>query len=205
MSVLNINWKQTFGTMYYWMASDSKGRIARMMNNNWGSIPFVLLEQNNIEQTLDALSEYLWEESDLYKNYPKNKMGNSILDLYSSYPVLYSRTYMENWVKQNSDYNLALRDENLPAIKGIYIYQALDGNQEGDSYLVDYNETVKIGDYYRYLIPTIYANIYDFPKELWNGIAVSNNLDFSKNQLITGENINFYFTDIASNIFESKI
>lgn len=201
MSSLNLNWKPSFGTMYYWIACDSKGKIARMMNNNWGDIPSVLLEQNNIEQTLDILSEYLWEESSLYQNYPKNKMGDSILDLYSSYPILHSQEYMENWIKKNANYNLELRDENLPATKGIYIYQALDGNQEGDSYLIGYNGVTKIGDYYRYLMPTIYANILDFPKSLWNGIAVSKSLDFSKNQLISNENINLYFTDTASNIF----
>lgn len=195
MSTLNINWQPEFGTMYYWLAVDSKGKIARMMNNNWGNIPLVLLQQDNIEETLDLISEYIWEESSLYLQYPKNKMGKTILDLYSSYPTLYSKIYMENFIEQNSNYNLELQDENLPSRKGIFIYQAIEGNKEGEDYPVGYEGKTKMGDYYRYLMPTIYATINDFPKELWHGIALSNTLDFTQDRLIFNNDINQYFTD----------
>ena len=36
MNDINQDWKPTFGVMYYWLAMDSNGRIARMMNNSWG-------------------------------------------------------------------------------------------------------------------------------------------------------------------------
>lgn len=63
MNTLNKNWQPSFGTMYYLLAVGMNGKIARMMNNNWGNIPQVLLSQNNIENILDSISEYIWEES----------------------------------------------------------------------------------------------------------------------------------------------
>lgn len=197
MNTLNKNWQPSFGTMYYWLAVDMNGKIARMMNNNWGNIPQVLLSQNNIENILDSISEYIWEESKEFQPISEYKNGNTILDLYSKYPIVEDREDKELFIAEMNR-NSFLSDENLPSKKGIFIYQAIESFNDSDGHLVEYNKRTIIGDYYRYLLPTIYASIYDFPRELWKGIAVSNSLDFTKDRLIANKDIDNYFTDVVN-------
>lgn len=196
MNDINQDWKPTFGVMYYWLAMDSNGRIARMMNNSWGGIPRVLLIQDNIGEILDNISEYIWEENLVFNEIPHYKNGKSILDLYPAHPFLETRESRKEFIEK-MNLNPLLSDESLPARKGIYIYQAIEGNKEGDDYPVGYEGKTTMGDYYRYLMPTVYATIEDFPKELRHGIAVSHTLDFSKDRLIFNHDIDKHFTQTA--------
>ena len=50
-----------------------------------------------------------------------------------------------------------------------------------------------MGDYFRYLMPTIYASIEDFPEELRHGIAISDTIDFTKDRLLDNDKISEYF------------
>ena len=195
ISDLNKDWTPTFGTVYTWFAMDKNGRIAVMVNNCWGDLPQSVLNIPNAELLLDDLNDYMWEESNTFNKYPTSKKGKTILDLYSSLFFRHLRTKqeVENWVKERSDYNLNLREESLPAKKGYFVYFAVEGSQQGEDYPVGYNGTTKMGDYYRYLVPTIYASIEDFPKELWHGIAVSDTLDFTKDRVLDNDKINTYF------------
>ncbi|SJN42535.1 hypothetical protein [Psychrobacter sp. JB385] len=195
MSDLNKDWTPTFGTVYTWFAMDKKGRIAVMVNNCWGDLPQSVLNIPDAELLLDDLNEYMWEESKIFNKYPTNKKGKTILDLYSSLVFRHLRTKQEvaNWVVERSDYSLDSREENLPSKKGYFVYLAIEGSNQGEDYPVGYNGATKMGDYYRYLVPTIYASIEDFPQALWHGIAVSDTLDFTKNKVLDNDKINTYF------------
>lgn len=195
MSDLNINWKPTFGTVYTWFAMDKNGRIAMMMNNSFGDLPQSILKTIEVELLLDNLNEYMWEESELFNEYPANKKGETTLDLYSSVVFRQKKTRkeVERWVFERSGYDMDSREENIPAKKGYFVYHAVEGSQQGDDYLIGYDGQTKIGDYFRYLVPTVYASINDFPKELWHGIAVSDTLDFTKDRVLDNNKINAYF------------
>ena len=82
-SDLNKDWTPTFGTIYTWFAMDKKGRIAVLVNNCWGDLPQSILNIPNAELLLDDLNEYMWEESNTYTDYPQDKEGELIVDLYS--------------------------------------------------------------------------------------------------------------------------
>ena len=175
MHYLNANWIPTYGTTYTWIAMDKNGLIAIMVNNNWGNLPKSILITPDIESILDDLNEYIWEESDKYHVYPVNKMGTTQVDLYSKvfFDFLRNdRQQVEDWIYQRSGFNQKIRDESVPSIKGCFLYNAVDGYSDGEDYPVGYEGQTKMGDYFRYLIPTVYASISDFPKELWHGIGV---------------------------------
>ncbi len=195
MSDLNANWKPTFGTIHTWFAMDKNGRVAMMMNNSWGDLPLSILRIKDIELLLDNLNEYMWEESATFDKYPANKKGETILDLYSGLMFRHSKTRqeVEDYVSEHSNYNLSPRDENLPSKKGYFVYHGIEGSNEGEDYPVGYDGDTKMGDYFRYLVPTVYASISDFPKELWHGIAVSDELDFTKDRVLDNHKINTYF------------
>lgn len=59
-----------------------------------------------------------------------------------------------------------------------------------------------MGDYYRYLVPSIYANIHDIPQDLWCAIAVSDNLDFTQDRLLDNDQINHYFKYRADEVYK---
>ena len=224
---LNKDWTPTFGTIYTWFAMDKNGRIAVMVNNCWGDLPQSVLNIPDAELLLDDLNEYMWEESKTYTNYPQDKAGELVVDLYSYWRnndrcckkfSISTVGRIEKWhgyiidlycffgnkivsrdkitkkltaeLKQIKNYS----DANLSVNKGYFLYFAVDGYNEGDDYPVGYKGPTKIGDYYRYLLPTIYASIEDFPKELWHGIAVSDTLDFTKDRVLDNDKINTYFT-----------
>ena len=50
-----------------------------------------------------------------------------------------------------------------------------------------------MGDYFRYLVPTVYGSINDLPRELSHGIAVSDTLDVTKDRVLDNNKINAYF------------
>ena len=81
----------------------------------------------------------------------------------------------------------------LPIYKGFFIYQGIEGSYEGEDYPIGYEGKTKMGDYFRYLMPTIYASIEDFPEELRHGIATSDTVDFTTDRLLDNDKINEYF------------
>lgn len=193
MNTSNSHWEPGFGTIYTWFAMDKNGKIAVMVNNCWGWLPNSLLSMNNFENLLDELNEFKWEESEKYTTYPENKNGKTILDLYSSlvYRDFKHREDIEYWV--NRHLSGELNEINMPSRKGFFIYHGIEGNVEGEDYPVGSTVKTKMGDYFRYLVPTIYASIYDFPEELRHGIAVSDTVDFTLDRVLDNDKINKYF------------
>lgn len=193
MNTNKTKWEPGFGTIYTWFAMDKNGHIATMVNNCWGWLPDALISLDGFEDLLDNLNEYKWEESDKYKNTPENKNGKTILDLYSSvaHRNSGSKIEVEHWI--NSLQSQSLNEINMPSRKGFFVYHGIEGNIEGEDYPVGYDGETKMGDYFRYLIPTVFASIDDFPEELQHGIAVSNTVDFSIDRLLDNNCINEYF------------
>ncbi len=194
MSALNEYWYPCFGTIYTWFAMDKNGHIAVMINNGWGDLPKAILKKDAIELLLDDLNEYIWEESNKYKNYPKDKKGKLIVDLYSFY--WFEKATIDeviNHYKEDLSDRKNYSDVNLSINKGLFLYHAIEGNNESEDYPVGYDGATKMGDYFRHLVPTIYGSIEDFPKEIRHGIAVSNTLDFTKDRVLDNNKINEYF------------
>lgn len=53
-----------------------------------------------------------------------------------------------------------------------------------------------MGDYFRFLQPTIYGSIEDFPKELRGLVAISKTVDFTVDRLLDNNLINTYFPEV---------
>lgn len=195
MSVLNINWKPEFGIIFTWFAMDKNGKIAVMVNNCFGNLPKQLLKINNVELLLDQLNEYMWEESKEFFHYPKNKNGHFSVDLYCYWRNLsyLDKNDIENDLKKRFFMSGHYSEVNLPVNKGVFVYHGVEGSFEGEDYPVGYDGKTKMGDYFRYLMPTIYASIEDFPKELRHGIAVSDVIDFTVDRLLDNDRISEYF------------
>lgn len=198
MNASNNDWEPDFGTIYTWFAMDKNGKIALMVNNCWGWLPNSLLSINNFENLLDELNEFKWEESEKYTNYSENKNGETILDLYSSlmHKDCEYKKNVEHWVKQHQ--SKALNEINMPSRKGFFIYHSIEGSVEGEDYPVGFNGKTKVGDYFRYLMPTIYASINDFPEELRHGIVASDTVDFTIDRVLDNDKINEYFPRMYS-------
>lgn len=197
---LHEGWTPGFGSIFSWLAMDKNGKLSLMINNCWGDIPKIILAKQNVEEILGELNDFLNEESNIYNSYPKNKEGDFILDFFSS---LYtqrdgnSRETLVKYLQRDLLERKNISDANVVVNKGIFIYEAVEGNAEGEDYPIGYEGTTVMGDYYRHLMPTIYATIDDFPKELWHGIAVSKTLDFTKDRLIFSKDINKHFIDFV--------
>ena len=201
MSNLNIDWKPEFGAIFTWFAMDKFGRVAVMVNNCFGDLPKALLSINNVESLLDQLTDYMWEESEIFRNYPNNKSGCTILDLYSGlrFDYLSTRKDIEQLIQERSNYEQKPVECNLPSRKGLFVYHGIEGSIEGEDYPVGYEGVTKMGDYFRYLMPTIYASIEDFPEELRHGVATSDTVDFTTDRLFDNDKINEYFPRIYKN------
>lgn len=200
MTILNENWKPEFGTIFTWFAMDKNGRIAVMVNNCFGDLPKKILSISDAESLLDQLTEYMWEESSCFTNYPQNKNGHFSVDLYSSWrnrDNLSKADIFEN-LKNSLVESGHYSETNLPVNKGFFVYHGVEGSYEGEDYPIGYDGETKMGDYFRYLIPTVYASIDDFPQELHRGIAVSDTVDFTVDRLLDNDLINTYFTRMYS-------
>ncbi|MFT0213887.1 hypothetical protein VQ643_14995 [Pseudomonas sp. F1_0610] len=198
--MLDENWKAGSGIIVIWHAMDKNGKIAFMLNNCFGGVPKQLLRKENLETRLDLLSEYVYEESSVYSSYPENKKGSFYLDYYSSFIHLRSAKLRKIKIKEDLINNLNMiyesrqksSDLNLAINKGLFVYHAVEGTYEGEDTVVGYDGSTKMGDYYRFLVPTKYATIEDFPVELRDLIAVSNTLDFTQDRILD-KNIDEYF------------
>ncbi|MEQ4511691.1 MAG: hypothetical protein ABN480_13955 [Dickeya sp.] len=196
MNNLDENLKPEFGTIYTWFAMDKFGRISVMVNNCFGDIPKAVLQMNNTECILDSLNEYMWEESAGYSEYPESKNGKTVLDLYSyiRFEYVKCRNDLVKWVEERSLPEIELSDYNLPSKKGFFVFHGVEGTNEGEDYAVGYEGNTVMGDYFRFLVPTIYASIDDFPEDLQRGIVVSDSIDFTNARVIENKDINKYFT-----------
>ncbi|WP_367440153.1 hypothetical protein [Snodgrassella alvi] len=194
---LNKDWQPDFGSIFLWPAMDKFGKIAIMVNNCWGDLPKALLSKSNVISLLLPFMEYVFEEIDTFSQYFYDKHGETILDLYSGlfYRAYKNRKEVEIYVSKNSKYQ-SICDEGLPSKKGLYVYHAVEGDHPGQDFVVGYDGETKMGDYFRYLIPTIYASIEDFPKELRPAISLSNLVDFSRDRLLDNNKISYYFTSL---------
>ncbi|OWO81604.1 hypothetical protein B5C26_13220 [Photorhabdus luminescens] len=200
MTILNESWKPEFGTIFTWFAMDKNGRIAVMVNNCFGDLPKKILSISDAESLLDQLTEYMWEESLHFTHYPQNKNGYFSVDLYSSWRNRdnLSKTDIFENLKNSLVESGHYSETNLPVNKGFFVYHGVEGSYEGEDYPIGYDGETKMGDYFRYLMPTIYASIDDLPKELHRGIAVSDTVDFTVDRLLDNDLINTYFTRMYS-------
>ena len=192
---LDKDWQPSFGTIFTWFAMDRHGRIAVMVNNCFGPIPSSLLAIPELEKKLDSINEFMWEESREFQSYPKNKEGQTLLDIYRFRRHLKpsSRDEMERIVLESSNFYQELTEYSLPSIKGLYVYHALEDYVSSEDNPIGYEGDAEIGDYFRYLIPTACASIEDFPEELRSLIAVSDTLDFTVDRAIFSMSINQSF------------
>ncbi|MCA6223147.1 hypothetical protein [Photorhabdus antumapuensis] len=200
MTILNESWKPEFGTIFTWFAMDKNGRIAVMVNNCFGDLPKKILSISDAELLLDQLTEYMWEESSHFTYYPQNKNGYFSVDLYSSWRNRdnLSKTNIFENLKNSLVESGHYSETNLPVNKGFFVYHGVEGSYEGEDYPIGYDGETKMGDYFRYLMPTIYASIDDLPKELHRGIAISDTVDFTVDRLLDNDLINTYFTRMYS-------
>ena len=133
MANLDKNWRPEFGFIYTWFAMDKEGKIAMMINNNWGDLPKALLYIENIEEKLGCINEYIWEESPVYNNYPANKNSGVLLDMYCFWRRKgLSKKEVHKRVMTDYKNRGVYSDTNIPINKGFYIYEAVEGYKEGE-------------------------------------------------------------------------
>lgn len=197
MNHFSENWQPNFGEIVSWFAMDKNGYIALMVNNCFGDVPRVLLGMPDAEIGLDLLNEYMWEESQVYKVYPRKNNGKTVLDLYSScvYKDFGSREIVEKWIGERSASDQGLREYNLPSIKGLFVYHAVEGSYPGQDYPVGYSGETEMGDYFRYLMPTVFCTIDDFPVQLRKFIMISKEANFCEDRIFKKSSINNFFVE----------
>ena len=192
--MLSSDWKPEFGEIYTWFAADCCNRVGIFVNNNFGDIPKCILNQDRIEDRLDALNEFIFEESEIYKNKFFRKDGGTNLEIYSSikYRSYTSRAEVESVVNRKASLGF-INEYALPACKGLYVYHALEGDMPGVDRPVGFDGNADMGDYFKFLSPTDFASILDFPEELRSVIAKSKDFEFSELSIIRTEDLNRVF------------
>lgn len=193
MEVLNKCWRPGFGVIYTWFAMDKHGSIAVMVNNCFGDLPKALLGVEGVSSLLDQMSEFIWEESHLVSVYPE-KNGRASVDLFSAWRNEgCSISDVEKELQRDLLISGKQSEFNLAANKGFYVYHGVEGDRPGVDYPVGYSGKSEMGDYFRYLVPSIFADISDFPECLRRGVAVSEDVDFSLDRLIKNNSISERF------------
>ena len=200
MSMLNKDWKPESGSLFTWLAMDKLGRLALMVNNCFGDIPRCVLILDDVQNILGEANDYAWGESVLHCDFPKDKCGDFKVDMYSfwAFKNKKNREEVEKGLLRNFKVCGQASEVNLAVNKGFFEYYAVEGSYEGEDYPVGYNGKTKMGDYYRFLVPSIYASISDFPKDLHHVIAVSPTLDFTRDRVLDNNKINEYFPSCYS-------
>lgn len=84
----------------------------------------------------------------------------------------------------------------LIELMGIFLFWVF--NELYEYRPVGYEGENKIGDYFRFIVPSIYASIEDIPEDLRKYVVVSDNIDFTKDRLLDNNKINDYFTRMYS-------
>lgn len=196
--LLDINWYPGQARNHSWIAMDKNGCISMMLNNGYGWLPKCILKINNIKESLNDLCEYIDGDSEKYSN-DVNKKGEYLIDLYSSW--VYKRYKNKQEIINNFNFRLENKkncDAELATKMGMFYFEALEGQSIGEDYPVGYEGETKTGDYFRFIVPTIYATIEDIPEELRKYIVVSDSLDFTKDRLLDNNKISDYFTRMYS-------
>ncbi|MBP6123780.1 MULTISPECIES: hypothetical protein [Providencia] len=192
--LLDSNWKPGSARNHTWIAMDKNGHLASMLNNGYGWIPPILLNIPNIKEKLSDLCEYIDSDSDKYIN-NVDKQGGYSIDLYSSW--VYEKYHdkkeitdeLNNQLKRGYKYSDAIIGTKM----GMFFFQGLEGYSKGEDYPIGYDGKTKMGDYYRFIVPTIFATIEDIPHPLRQYIAVSSTIDFTKDRLLDNDKISEYF------------
>ncbi|MGG4610555.1 hypothetical protein [Providencia sp. Me31A] len=191
---LDLNWKPGSARIHTWIAMDKYGHLASMLNNGYGWLPSILLDIPNIKEKLSDLCEFIDGDSSKYIN-DIDKMGSYLIDLYSSWVYKnYDNKKMiidelDNELKCGNRYS----DAVIGAKMGMFFFQGLEGHSKGEDYPVGYDGETKMGDYYRFIVPTVFLTIEDIPIPLRNYIVVSDTLDFTKDRLLDNDKISEYF------------
>ncbi|MEQ5135949.1 hypothetical protein [Providencia alcalifaciens] len=190
---LDNNWSPDFACNYTWVAGDKNGLISLMLSNGYGWLPKALLNSSISNNDINLLCEYIDGESTDYIN-KTNLNGGYIIDLYSSY---YYESY-QNKHELIKSFNSRLESNknciaSLATKMGMFCYEAIELPSEGDNYPIGYDGETKMGDYYRFIVPTVFATIEDIPLPLRQYIAVSNTIDFTKDRLLDNDRISEYF------------
>lgn len=195
---VDASWEPGLGNIYTWFAVDKNGLLAMMVNNCYGDLPRVLLRLHDLDCLLDSVSEYLWEESEEFKIYPKGKCGDFVLDCYSywRYGGGEAKEALKNRLVANFSVSQTNSEVNIPVNKGIFVYHAVEGSFPGEDYPVGYDGDTSMGDYFRYLIPTKVAAIDEIPVSLRKGFVRSVDLDFLSDRLIESSRVNEYFKEL---------
>ncbi|AUU34707.1 TPA: hypothetical protein SMO99_000924 [Proteus mirabilis] len=196
--LLDINWYPGQGRNHSWVAMDKNGYISMMLNNGYGWLPKCILEINNIKESLNDLCEYIDGDSEKYNN-NVNKKGEYLIDLYSSW--VYKKYKNKQEIINNFNFRLENKkncDAELATKMGMFYFEALEGQSIGEDYPIGYEGKTKMGDYFRFIVPTVYATIADIPEELRKYIVVSDSLDFTKDRLLDNNKISDYFTHMYS-------
>lgn len=195
MSVLSKEWRPEFGIIFTWFAIDRRGRIAVMVNNCYGELPKALLDLENVDALLDKFSEFVWGESAEFLSFSPNREGKLKVDLYSAwrYRNFASKEcvakYLELDLKESKSYSEA----NLSVNRGLFVYHGVEGDNSGVDYPVGYSGVTRMGDYFRYLFPTVFSGVDDFPKALHIGLVKSDSFDFAKDKLLRNDQVNCHF------------
>ncbi|MTC72080.1 hypothetical protein [Providencia sp. wls1914] len=191
---LDLNWKPGSARNHTWVAMDKNGRLGLMYNNGYGWLPTSLLKKPNIKEKLSDLCEYIDGDSNKHAN-NIDKQGGYSIDLYSSWVYKdyeNKRKIVEEFDKQldrNFKYSTAL----IGCKMGMFLFEGLEGYSKGEDYPIGYDGETKMGDYYRFIVPTVFATIEDIPLPLRQYIAVSNTIDFTKDRLLDNDRISEYF------------
>jgi len=193
---LNEDWRSGFGFIVTWFAMDRNGKIAVMVNNCYGDLPKTLLAVDGVGELLDEISEFFWEESEGFFNYPDDKGGWFKVDLFSAwryrkYPSMVKiiEEFEQGWHKMGN-----YSEANLAINKGLFVYHAVEGDNPGVDYPVGYSGVTEMGDYFRHLVPTVMAGVADFPEALRRGIVVSDSADFGSDRIFRNSDISGVFT-----------
>lgn len=196
--MLTADWRPEWGRIYSWVAMDKNGYLAYMLNNCWGWLPKVYINIPNISELYDDLSEFIYCESAKYENNIQ-KNGGFSADLFSywRYKHYSHETVFTNY-KNCLDKGSTLTDAYLATQKGIFVFEGIEGYSQGEDFPVGYEGETKMGDYFRHLVPTVYATITDIPIPLRQYVVVSDTLDFTKDRLLDNDKISEYFTRMYS-------
>ncbi|OPH33209.1 hypothetical protein [Moraxella atlantae] len=195
---------------YIWFACDKNDRLAMFNNYMTGEIPLSIMQDVNFANTIERLTQFIFEDQSEYSYYYKN--GETILKYYS-YLIHKERSQsrldnipdrprslnevLSNIAKYNKKDFVNICDENLPSRKGLFLFSAIHGYHENEDYPVGYTGETKIGDYFCYLMPTEYAILENIPNEFYKVIAKSDTLDFNNVDIIKSQDINKIFDKVA--------
>ncbi|MGO2303310.1 MAG: hypothetical protein ACTH5W_01240 [Providencia sp.] len=191
---LDDNWKPGSARNHTWVAMDKNGHLAYMLNNGYGWLPTILLSIPNIKDKLSDLCEFVDGDSSKYIN-NVDKRGGYLIDLYSSW--VYENYCDKKTIVGELDNQLKCGDKYsdaaIGAKMGMFFFQGLEGHSKGEDFPVGYDGDSKMGDYYRFIVPTIFATIEDIPLPLRQYIVVSNTIDFTIDRLLDNDRISEYF------------